>query len=93
MSNSKSIPNALPTKPYVDYVHGHGILGLTLTLNLAQCQKLKDLHNQALVILNTQEDSLTTLRLVEDAKDYIVELMPLLQNFEIFDSPNDKDLF
>lgn len=80
-------------KSYVEPIRGHGIQGLTLNLSLAQCQKLKDFHSQALVILNTQEDSLTALRLVEDAKNYIVALLPLLDNFTIFESPNDADLF
>ena len=93
MKTLQQIPNVLPTKSYVDYVQGHGILGLTLALNLAQCQKLKDLYSQALVILNTPEDSLDALLLLQNAKDYIVELMPLLENFEIFESPNDVNLF
>ena len=94
MKSSNTMPNVLPTKSYVDYVQGHGILGLTLALNLAQCQKLKDLYSQALVILNTPDDDLdAALLLLQNAKDYIVELMPLLENFEIFESPNDVNLF
>ena len=93
MQTPKSIPNAWPAKSYVDYIQGHSIQGLTLTLNLAQCQKLKDLFMQGVVILNSPEDNPDAPLLLQNAKDYIVELMPLLENFEMFNSPNDKDLF
>ena len=93
MKSSNTMPNVLPAKSYVDYIQDHGILGLTLTLNLAQCQKLKDLYSQALVILNTPEDMLPTDVALQQAKDFIIELMPLLDNFKVFDSPNDADLF
>ena len=93
MKTLQQIPNVLPTKSYVDYIQGHGLQGLTLTLNLAQCQKLKDLFMQGVVILNSPEDNPDALLLLQNAKDYIVELMPLLENFEVFISPNDADLF
>lgn len=80
-------------KSYIEPIRSHGIQGLTLTLNLAQCQKLKDFHSHALVILNTPEDKLPANIALQQAKDYIVELMPLLDNFTIFESPNDADLF
>ena len=93
MKSSNTMPNVLPAKSYVDYLQGHGIQGLILTLNLAQCQKLKDLFMQGVVILNSPEDNLDAPLLLQNAKDYIVELMPLLENFEIFESPNDVNLF
>lgn len=89
----KILSKAPEFKSYVEPITGHGIQGLTLTLNLAQCQKLKDFHSHALVILNTPEDKLPADIALQQAKDYIVELMPLLDNFTIFESPNDADLF
>lgn len=80
-------------KSYIEPIRSHGIQGLTLTLNLAQCQKLKDFHSRALVILNSPEDNQYESFLLQEAKNYIVELMPLLDNFTIFESPNDADLF
>lgn len=80
-------------KHYVSPTEGIGVTGLILTLNLAQCQKLKDLYSHARQILNTPENMLHAEVVLQEIKDYIVELIPLLENFEIFDSPNDIDLF
>ena len=89
----KILSQALEFKSYVEPINVHGIQGLTLTLNLAQCQKLKDFHSHALAILNTPEDMVPADVALQSAKDFIVELMPLLDNFTIFESPNDADLF
>ena len=90
MKNTTSIS---AFKSYIEPIRSHGIQGLILTLSLAQCQKLKDFHSHALVILNTPEDKLPADIALQQAKDYIVELMPLLDNFTIFESPSDADLF
>lgn len=89
----KTLPQAPKFKSYVEPINGHGIQGLTLTLNLAQCQKLKDLLNKGIIILNSPEDNKYESFLLQESKNYIIELMPLLKNFEIFESPNDIDLF
>ena len=80
-------------KSYIVPNKNYGIIGVTLDLNLAQCQKLKDFHSHAITILNTPEDMLPTDVALQQAKDFIIELMPLLDNFKVFDSPNDADLF
>ena len=88
----KTIENS-EFKSYIKPNRNYGITGVTLNLNLAQCQKLKDLHSHAITILNTPEDMLPTDVALQQAKDFIIEVMPLLDNFKIFDSPNDADLF
>ena len=80
-------------KSYIVPNKNYGIIGVTLNLNLAQCQKLKDFHSHALAILNTSEDMVPADVALQSARDFIVELMPLLENFKTFDSPNDVDLF
>lgn len=89
----KILSKAPEFKSYVEPITGHGIQGLTLTLNLAQCQKLKDLLSKGTIILNSPEDNQYESFLLQESKNYITELMPLLKNFEIFESPNDVDLF
>ena len=85
-------------KSYIKPNKDYGIIGLTLNLNLAQCQKLKDLYTSFSELLESptkvdEHEIPVNNPLSDEAKYLINQLLPLLENFKIFDSPNDKNLF
>ena len=85
-------------KSYVEPNRNYGITGLTLNLNLAQCQKLKDLYTLFYELLESptkvdEHEVSINNPLSDEAKYLISQLLPFLENFKVFDSPNDKNLF
>ena len=87
--NTPKISPLPVTKSYFEINRGVGIQGMTLNLSLAQCQKLRSFFDRSRTILNQQDVDTTIM----DAKDLLCDLMPLLENFTIFENPEDKNLF
>ena len=86
---TKLLPTkAIEGKSYAFIREDYGLSGIVLDLNLAQCQKLKQIHTQIVDSLQNESDNLPT-----NVLEIFHDMLPLLENFKSIITPNDKDLF
>ena len=88
MKTTPVLSTVIEVKSYASIKENYGLSGIKLDLNLAQCQKLKQIHTQIMDSLQNESDDLSI-----NVLEIFHDLLPLLENFKSITTPNDKDLF